>query len=87
MGHRVVVKNSHSLTPMPAENYRSKAETCLLAAKSLKSPDARARWLAMAQSWNLIAEQAERNELQFHAVRPDRTETGFHAPDCLRASM
>lgn len=45
---------------MRSEEYREKAAACLLAAESFKAPDVRARWLAMAQAWNRLAEEAER---------------------------
>ena len=45
---------------MRSEDYRSKAAACLLAAESLKEPNVRARWLAMAQAWNRLADEAER---------------------------
>ncbi len=50
-------------TPMSAEEYRSKAAACLLAAESLEGSDVRARWLAMAQAWNRLADEAERKQL------------------------
>jgi hypothetical protein len=46
-----------------SEEYRSKAATCLLAAESTTFPDAQARWLAMAQAWNRLAEEADRREI------------------------
>jgi hypothetical protein len=56
---------------MYSEEYRAKAAACLLAAESLKEPNTRARWLAMAQAWNRLADDAER--MQIHDVlRRDR---------------
>ena len=48
---------------MHSEEHRSKAAACLLAAESLKLPDVRARWLAMAQAWNRLADEADRRAL------------------------
>jgi hypothetical protein len=45
---------------MSSEEYRSKAAACLLVAESFKMPEARTRWLAMAQAWNWLADEAER---------------------------
>ncbi len=45
---------------MRSEEYRSKAAASLLAAESMKDPSVRARWLAMAQAWNRLADEAER---------------------------
>lgn len=45
---------------MPSEEYRSKAAACLLVAESFKMPQARTRWLAMAQAWNWLADEADR---------------------------
>lgn len=46
-----------------SDAYRAKAAACLLAAASLKLPDVRARWLAMAQAWNRLADEADRRAL------------------------
>jgi hypothetical protein len=45
---------------MYSEEYRSKAAACLLVAESMKDPNVRTRWLAMAQAWNRLADEAER---------------------------
>jgi hypothetical protein len=45
---------------MYADAYRSKAAECLLIAETLSFPDGRTRWLAMAQAWNRLADDAER---------------------------
>jgi hypothetical protein len=56
---------------MYSEEYRAKAAACLLAAEGLKDPNTRTRWLAMAQAWNRLADDAER--MQIHDVlRRDR---------------
>jgi hypothetical protein len=44
---------------MHSQEYRSKGAACLLAAEHAKSPDGRARWLAMAQAWFKLAESAD----------------------------
>ena len=51
---------------MHADEYRAKAAACLLGAESLKDPNTRARWLAMAQAWNRLADETER--MQIHDV-------------------
>jgi hypothetical protein len=48
---------------MRSEEYRSKAAACLLAAASMKEQTVRARWLAMAQAWNRLADEAERTAI------------------------
>jgi hypothetical protein len=45
---------------MDSEEYRVKAAACLLAAESTNLPEARARWLAMAQAWNRLADEVDR---------------------------
>lgn len=47
---------------MHSAEYRSNAAACLLAAENAKVPDAKARWLAMAQAWSRLAEDADRHE-------------------------
>lgn len=54
---------------MRSEEYRDKAAAGLLAAETLKGPDVRARWLAMAQAWNRLAEEAERMAVQDSLAR------------------
>jgi hypothetical protein len=51
---------------MHADEYRTKAAACLLVAESLKDQNVRARWLAMAQAWNRLADETER--MQIHNV-------------------
>jgi hypothetical protein len=48
---------------MLSDEYRSKAAACLLTAETTRLADARARWPAMAQAWNRLAEEADRREL------------------------
>ena len=45
---------------MDPEGYRVKAAACLLAAEGTNQPDTRTRWLAMAQAWNRLADEADR---------------------------
>ena len=45
---------------MDSEEYRVKAAACLLAAENTKLPNARERWLAMAQALNRLADEADR---------------------------
>jgi hypothetical protein len=45
---------------MDSEAYRVKAAACLLAAENTKLPNARERWLAMAQALNRLADEADR---------------------------
>ncbi len=59
---------------MRSEEYRSKAAACLLAAENFaKLPDVRARWLAMAQAWNRLADEAERRELHHLLIERELT--------------
>jgi hypothetical protein len=59
------VKNSQGApVHSHSEEYRSKAAACLLAAETTTFPDVRARWLAMAQAWNRLAEEADRREIR-----------------------
>jgi hypothetical protein len=48
---------------MGVQEYRSKSATCFLTALHFKLPDVRARWLAMAQAWNRLADEADREQL------------------------
>jgi hypothetical protein len=45
---------------MDSEGYRVKAAACLLAAQNTNQLEARAQWLAMAQAWNRLADEAQR---------------------------
>jgi hypothetical protein len=56
---------------MSSEEYRSKAAACLSVAESFKMPEARTRWLAMAQAWNWLADEADRMAIQ-EKLRGDR---------------
>jgi hypothetical protein len=51
------------------EEYRVKAAACLLAAENTKLPEARARWLAMAQAWNRLADEADRMAIRENLSR------------------
>jgi hypothetical protein len=51
---------------MDPDEYRAKAAACRLVAESSKDPNIRTRWLAMAQAWNRVADEAER--IAIHAV-------------------
>jgi hypothetical protein len=51
-----------SMRPI-SDAYRAKAAACLLAAKRLELPDVRARWLAMAEAWNRLADETDRRAL------------------------
>jgi hypothetical protein len=41
--------------------YRQAASQCYEGARIISDPREKAKWLAMAQSWILLADQAERN--------------------------
>ena len=45
---------------MRVQEYRSKWAACLLAAEHSKLPEVRAQWLAMAQAWLRLADEAEK---------------------------
>ena len=55
---------------MASDEYRVKAAACVLAAESFKAPEVRARWLAMAQAWNRLADEAEHNAIYSDLSRP-----------------
>ena len=46
---------------MSAEKYRHHAEQCFRTAEGVTNPDIRLDLIELAQSWLLLAEQAEKN--------------------------
>jgi hypothetical protein len=44
-----------------SDDYRHNAANCLAVAEQMVDPSARAVLIAMARSWHLLADQAERN--------------------------
>lgn len=44
-----------------SDEYRRNAANCLSVAEDIADPAARALMIAMARSWHLLADQAERN--------------------------
>jgi hypothetical protein len=60
-------------------DYRNHAEVCLRMADAVLDERDRPLWIAMAQSWLRLAEQAERINLELvaeHSADTEDTETG-----------
>ncbi len=55
---------------MSSGEYLSNAAACLLAAKTSNAPSERVRWLAMAQAWKRLAEEAERSAQRDALIGP-----------------
>jgi hypothetical protein len=58
-----------------SDDYRHNAANCLAVAEHTKEPGAKALLIAMARSWHLLADQAEKNSKSDLVYEPPLFET------------
>ena len=64
-----------------SDDYRHNAANCLAVAEHTKEPGARALLIAMARSWHLLADQAEKNSKSDLVYEPPLFETPPRPPE------